>query len=55
MRQQVGRVSLFLQYDIYHMQRADTLVDMSRERVKSTTVFLFEHLNRLGYDGWIVK
>lgn len=37
------------------MQWADTLVDMSREQVKSTTVFLFEHLNRLGYDGWIVK
>ncbi|WP_024537922.1 hydroxypyruvate isomerase [Comamonas badia] len=72
--EQVGSDNLFIQYDIYHMQRMEgeiaatlqkqlkhiahiQLADNPGRNEPGTGElnyrFLFQHLDRIGYDGWI--
>ena len=72
--EQVGSENLFIQYDIYHMQRMEgeiaatlqkqlkhiahiQLADNPGRNEPGTGElnyrFLFQHLDRIGYDGWI--
>ena len=72
--EQVGSDNLFIQYDIYHMQRMEgELAATLQKQLKSIKHiqladnpgrnepgtgelnyrFLFQHLDRIGYDGWI--
>ncbi len=72
--EQVGSDNLFVQYDIYHMQRmeGEIAATLSRQLSKIGHVqladnpgrnepgtgelnyrFLFQHLDAIGYDGWI--
>jgi hydroxypyruvate isomerase len=71
---EVGSDSLFLQYDIYHMQRMEGELAATIERNLANIAhlqladnpgrhepgtgeinykFLFEHIDRIGYQGWI--
>ncbi len=71
---EVGSDTLFLQYDIYHMQRmeGELAATMSRHLARIGHIqladnpgrnepgtgeinyaFLFAHLDRIGYEGWI--
>ncbi|PAU63238.1 hydroxypyruvate isomerase [Pseudomonas sp. PIC25] len=73
-REKVGSVNLYLQYDIYHMQimegdlartLADQLVAINHVQLADNPGrhepgtgeinyhFLFEHLDRIGYQGWV--
>lgn len=72
--EQVGSDNLFLQYDIYHMQRmeGEIAATLAKHRAQIRHVqladnpgrnepgtgelnyrFLFQHLDAIGYDGWI--
>lgn len=71
---EMGSDNLFLQYDIYHMQRMEGELAATMEKHLSRIAhlqladnpgrhepgtgeinysFLFQHLDRIGYDGWI--
>ncbi|ODS91190.1 MAG: hydroxypyruvate isomerase [Comamonas sp. SCN 65-56] len=72
--EQVGSDNLFIQYDIYHMQRMEGEIAATLQKqlksIKHIQLadnpgrnepgtgelnyrFLFQHLDRIGYDGWI--
>ena len=72
--EQVGSDNLFIQYDIYHMQRMEGEIAATLQKQLKTIKhiqladnpgrnepgtgelnyrFLFQHLDRIGYDGWI--
>lgn len=72
--EQVGSENLFIQYDIYHMQRMEGEIAATLQKqlksIKHIQLadnpgrnepgtgelnyrFLFQHLDRIGYDGWI--
>ena len=72
--EQVGSETLFIQYDIYHMQRMEGEIAATLQKqlksIKHIQLadnpgrnepgtgelnyrFLFQHLDRIGYDGWI--
>ena len=71
---EVGSDNLFLQYDIYHMQRMEGELAATIERNLASIAhmqladnpgrhepgtgeinyqFLFRHIDRIGYEGWI--
>jgi hydroxypyruvate isomerase len=71
---EIGSDNLFVQYDIYHMQRMEGELAATIERNLSNIAhlqladnpgrhepgtgeinyqFLFRHIDRIGYDGWI--